>query len=68
MGPACSMPPLWLVALIVAGAAPFCAAALQSALEARLRGRTRATLERAISTADRADREESGGAGRREVQ
>jgi hypothetical protein len=41
------MPPLWLVALIVAAAAPFCAAALQAVLESRLRRRTSATLARA---------------------
>jgi hypothetical protein len=41
------MPPLWLVALIAAAAAPFCAAALQAVLEARLRRRTSATLARA---------------------
>jgi hypothetical protein len=42
------MPPLWLVALIVAAAAPFCAAALQAGLESRLRRRTSATLARAL--------------------
>ena len=46
------MPPLWLVALIVAAVAPFCAAALQAVLESRLRRRTQATLERAFSTLD----------------
>jgi hypothetical protein len=58
--------------LIVAAVAPFGAAALQAALEARLRGRTRATLERAISTADRnkagARDKDSRGTRRREVQ
>jgi hypothetical protein len=43
------MPPLWLVALIVAAAAPFCAAALQAVLESRLRARTSAILDRALS-------------------
>jgi hypothetical protein len=41
------MPPLWLVALIVAVAAPFCAAALQVVLEFRLRRRTSVALARA---------------------
>jgi len=49
------MPPLWLVALIVAAAAPFCVAALQAVLEARLRGRTKATLGRAFSALDATD-------------
>jgi hypothetical protein len=47
------MPPLWLVALIVAAAAPFCAAALQALLESKLRRRTSTTLARAFSTIDR---------------
>jgi hypothetical protein len=48
----CSMPPLWLVALTLAAAAPFCAAALQAALESRLRSRTQATIARALSMLD----------------
>jgi hypothetical protein len=50
------MPPLWLVALIVAAAAPFCAAALQAALETKLRRRTSTTLARALSTIGQQDR------------
>jgi hypothetical protein len=46
------MLPLWLVALFVAAAAPFCAAALQTVLESRLRRRTSETLARALSTID----------------
>jgi hypothetical protein len=50
------MPPLWLVALIVAAAAPFCAAALQAVLESKLRRRTSTTLARALSTIDQQER------------
>ena len=50
------MPPLWLVALIAAAAAPFCAAALQALLESKLRRRTSTTLARALSTIDRQER------------
>jgi hypothetical protein len=50
------MPPLWLVALIVAAVAPFCAAALQAVLESKLRRRTSATLARALSTIGQQDR------------
>ena len=42
-------PPLWLVALIVAGAAPWVAGALQAVLESRLRRRTDAVLARALA-------------------
>jgi hypothetical protein len=56
------MPPLWLVALLVAAAAPFCAAALQVALESRLRRRTNAVLARARATLDEeVERESPGG-------
>jgi hypothetical protein len=43
-------PPLWLVALIAAGAAPFLAGALQALLESKLRRRTETVLARAFST------------------
>jgi hypothetical protein len=43
-------PPLWLVALIAAGAAPFLAGALQALLESQLRRRTESVLARALST------------------
>jgi hypothetical protein len=43
------MPPLWLVALIVAAAAPFCAAGLQAVLETMLRRRTSEVLAKARS-------------------
>ena len=45
-------PPLWLVALIAAGAAPFLAGALQALLESKLRRRTETVLARAFSTLD----------------
>ena len=44
------MPPLWLVALILAAAAPFCAAGLQAVLETMLRRRTSEVLAKARST------------------
>jgi hypothetical protein len=50
------MPPLWLVALIVAAAAPFCATAFQAVLESKLRRRTSTTLARAFSTIGRQNR------------
>jgi hypothetical protein len=43
------MPPLWLVALILAAAAPFCAAGLQAVLETTLRRRTSEVLAKARS-------------------
>jgi hypothetical protein len=43
------MPPLWLVALIAAAAAPFCAAGLQAVLESKLRLRTTRALSQAHS-------------------
>jgi hypothetical protein len=54
--------PVWLVALIFAGAAPFLAGALQSLLERRLRERTLEAIEsiesieanKAIETSQRA--------------
>jgi hypothetical protein len=42
-------PPLWLVALVAAGAAPFFAGALQALLESKLRRRTEMVLARAFS-------------------
>jgi hypothetical protein len=51
------MPPLWLVALIVAAAAPFCAAGLQAMLESRLQGRTRSALAKARSALERGEGE-----------
>lgn len=45
--------PVWLVALIFAGAAPFLAGALQSLLERRLRRRTLEAIK-AIETSQRA--------------
>jgi hypothetical protein len=55
------MPPLWLVALIVAAAAPFCAAGLQAVLEAKLHVRTRSALAKARSALEH-------GEGQREVK
>jgi hypothetical protein len=55
------MPPLWLVALIVAAAAPFCATALQVVLESRLRRRTNAVLTRARATLDEEVEQENPG-------
>jgi hypothetical protein len=43
-------PPLWLVALLAAGAAPFLAGAMQALLESKLRRRTEMVLARAFST------------------
>jgi hypothetical protein len=42
-----AMPPVWLIALIVAGVAPFAAGALQAVLERRMRRRTFEALGRA---------------------
>jgi hypothetical protein len=42
-------PPLWLVALVVAGAAPWFASALQAMFESKLRRRTDAVLARALA-------------------
>jgi hypothetical protein len=50
-----SVVPVWLVALILACAAPLGAAALQSLLERRLRRRTLETIERALSARSESD-------------
>ena len=42
--------PVWLIALILACAAPFLVGALQSLLERRLRRRTLDTIHQALST------------------
>ena len=47
--------PLWIVALVLAAAAPFFVRALQVVLEGRLRRRTRRVLERALSRAEERD-------------
>jgi hypothetical protein len=47
--------PLWLVALVAAVAAPFCATGIQAALESKLRRTTRATLGRALSPLEGAE-------------
>ncbi|HEY5145986.1 MAG TPA: hypothetical protein VII82_04435 [Polyangiaceae bacterium] len=53
--------PLWLVALIAAVAAPFCATGIQAALESKLRRTTRATLGRALAPLESAEGIEHGG-------
>ena len=47
-------PPLWLLALLVAGAAPWAAGALEALFESRLRRRTDAVLARAFAALDSA--------------
>jgi hypothetical protein len=42
-----TLPPVWLVALLAAGAAPFVVGAWQSALERRMRQRTLDVIARA---------------------
>jgi hypothetical protein len=42
-----AMPPVWLVALLVAGAAPFAVGSLQAVLERRMRRRTIDVMMRA---------------------
>jgi hypothetical protein len=57
-----TLPPVWLLALLAAGAAPFAVGAWQSALERRMRQRTldviaRAGLSGRVSLAGHNDRE-----------
>jgi hypothetical protein len=59
-----TLPPIWLVALVVAALAPWAAGALQKALERRVRRRTLALLARALPPTDTPAAKQGSEAGR----